>query len=87
MRSANRKGFPRVDHVNNVRHLQNLVHQTRSHCRGSAKRLVDAAEIVEHEIERQGVAVVLEFLGERIGQPGKAAHLRYYGANATGRLP
>jgi len=35
---------------------------------------VDAAEVVEHEIQRQRVAMVLEFFGERAGQASKAAH-------------
>lgn len=31
-------------------------------------------EVVDHEIEANGVHVVLQLFAERIGQPGKAAH-------------
>jgi hypothetical protein len=61
VRSANRGGFPRVDQ-GTTSVIFNLVSQARSNCRGCAERLVDAAEIVEHEIQRQRVAMVSNFL-------------------------
>ena len=48
-----------------------LISASGLHCRGSAKSLVLAAEIVVVDIERQSVAVIVEFLAERIGQPRK----------------
>lgn len=51
-----------VDQRNDIRHFHNAVDQARRHRRRSAKRLVNAAEVIEHEVERQRVAVVLKLL-------------------------
>ena len=40
---------------------------------------MNAGEVVEHEIERQRVNVVLQLLAERIGQPGEAPHGHAHG--------
>jgi hypothetical protein len=40
------------DQSDHVFHVHNSVNDARSHCRGSAKRLEDAAEVIEHERER-----------------------------------
>ena len=45
------------------------------HRRGDTQRLMNAAEVVIHEVERERVLVVLDFLGECIRQPRKAAHV------------
>ena len=37
------------------------------HSRSNAQRLVNLAEVVEHEVKADGVHVVLQLLGERIG--------------------
>ena len=43
------------------------------HSRGDSQGLVYPAEIVMHEVQGDGVLVVLQLLGEGIGQPGKPA--------------
>ena len=43
------------------------------HCRRNAQGLVNAAEIVVHEVKRNRVSVVLNFLRECIGKPRKTA--------------
>jgi hypothetical protein len=48
--------------------------ETCFHCGGNAQRLVNPAEIVVHEVERDGGLMVLDFLGERIGQASESAH-------------
>lgn len=35
---------------------------------------MDATEVVPHEIQRDGMAVILEFLAEGIRQPGEPSH-------------
>ena len=64
-------GLAEIDQRNHVRHLHDAVDQAGSHRGGSAKRLVDAAEVVEHKVERQRVAMVVKLLAERIGEAGK----------------
>ena len=66
---------------------QRLAHASRHRWR-HLQRLVDADEIVEGEIERQGVDVVLEFLAEGVGEPREPAVLhpdREIGALDVGR--
>jgi len=36
---------------------------------------VDAPEIVVHEVQRDSVEVILQFLAEGIRQPGEPSHL------------
>jgi hypothetical protein len=50
-----------------------VVGQPRRHGRGDAERLVDAAEVLVGEVDRNRVLVVLNLLRERIGEAGKAA--------------
>ena len=40
----------------------NMIRNARLHGRGDAKRLMDFREVVEHEMERHGVGVVLDLL-------------------------
>ena len=65
---------PPVDHANHVRHFQNFIHKSRSHRWRSAKRLMDAAEVIKHEVECERVTMVLELLAEGIRQPRETAH-------------
>lgn len=44
------------------------------HGRGHTKGLVDPAEVIIHEVQGDGMDVVLNLLGEPIGQPGEAPH-------------
>jgi len=44
------------------------------------QRLMHAAEVVVHEVERDRVFQVLHLLAERIGQSSEAAHLHPHGA-------
>ena len=52
----------------------NRVSDTRLHCRGHPKRLMNPHEVVIHEVERQGVLQVLHLLRERIGQAREPPH-------------
>lgn len=52
-----------------------MVANLRLHCRGYAQRLMHAAEVVIHEVESEGMTVIVDFLRERVGEPGEAAHL------------
>jgi hypothetical protein len=40
---------------------------------------MDAAEVVVHEVQRDGGAVVLDLLGEGVGQAGESAHRHAHG--------
>ena len=58
-----------MDLVRQLRNLfkaPNVVSHSRFHRRGYAQGLVDAAEIVMHVVERHGMLVVFDFLGESI---------------------
>lgn len=61
-------GVLNIQRPNDIFQLHDTVYQASGHCRGSAKRLVDAAEVIEHEVERQRVAVVLKLFRKRIGK-------------------
>ena len=39
-----------------------------------AQRLMDATEIVVHEVQRHGMLQVLQLLAEAVGKPREAAH-------------
>jgi hypothetical protein len=41
--------LPDVDNGNAIFHLQDAMNNTSGHCRGSAKRLLNAAEVVENK--------------------------------------
>jgi hypothetical protein len=58
-----------VDERHNVFHVPQAIRDTDGHRRGHAERLVHAAEIVKHEVERQGVNVVVDLAAERIREP------------------
>ena len=54
--------IPRVDQRDDIFHAPKFVSRASGHRGSNFQRLMDAAEIVEHEIERQRVAVVLKLL-------------------------
>ena len=54
--------LPDVDNGNAIFHLQDAINNTRGHCRGGAKRLLNAAEVVEKQIQRKSLAMVLKLL-------------------------
>jgi hypothetical protein len=54
--------LPGVDNGKAIFHLQDAINNTGGHCRGSAKRLLNAAEVVEKQIQRKSMAMVLKLL-------------------------
>lgn len=56
-------------------HVPNVVSDSSFHCRGNAQSLMNAAEVVVHEVERDGRDMVLNLLAECVGQPCETAHL------------
>jgi hypothetical protein len=74
---ARRVGY--VDHGNNIFHIVNAVGDASANGWRYAKRLVNAAEVVPKEIERQRVAMILEFLGKGVCQPSEAPHRHAHG--------
>jgi hypothetical protein len=54
--------LPDVDNGNAIFHLQDAINNTSGHCRGGAKRLLNAAEVVEKQIQRKSLAMVLKLL-------------------------
>jgi hypothetical protein len=51
-----------------------MVADSRFHRRSYAQRLVNAAKVVKHEVERQSRDMILYFFAESICQAGKAPH-------------
>ena len=51
-----------------------MVRNTRFHGRGNPQRLVNPGEVVVHEVEADRVRVVLDLLGEAVGQAREASH-------------
>lgn len=51
-----------------------MVSNSGLHCGRNAQRLVDAPEVVIHEVQRYGMIKVLDLLAKVIGQTGEAAH-------------
>jgi hypothetical protein len=47
----------------------------RLHSWRDAESLMDSSEIVKHEIQREGMDMVLNFLGMRIRQLSESAHV------------
>lgn len=43
------------------------------------ERRMRTAVVVEHEVQRHRVQVAFNLLAERIGEPGKAAHVHTHG--------
>ena len=67
--------FPRVDQRNDVAHVHELVSETRCQRWRHAMRLVRSDPIVPNEVERERVAVVLEFLSVARRSSLKCVHL------------
>jgi hypothetical protein len=51
-----------IDQSHDFFHFPSVVGQARFHRRGDAERLVDASEVVVHEVEGDRVLVVLDLL-------------------------
>src|SRR4051812_28715718 len=62
-----------IDQPDDIFHRPQPIRHASGHRGSDAKRLMDADEVVEHEVERQRVVVVFELLRERVGEPGEAA--------------
>ncbi len=63
--------------------LQKPVRDASSHCRRHTQLRVNADEVVIHHVQRDRIDVVLDLLGEGVGQAGKAAHVQ---AGAFGEM-
>jgi hypothetical protein len=68
--------IPSVDQRDNIFHAPKLVGDAGGHRGRDFQRLMDAAEIVEHEIKRKRVTVVFQLFCEGVCEPGKPAHSR-----------
>lgn len=62
-----------LNQCNDFGQRPNVVGQSGFHCRGDAQGLVNAAEVVIHEVYRSGMFVILQLLAKRIGEAGKTA--------------
>jgi hypothetical protein len=60
-----------------------MVGNARFHCRGYSQGLVDAAEIVPSEVERQQSVKLFPLLREGIGQACESPHLHSHGQILT----
>ena len=49
------------------------------HCRGDAKRFVNADKVVIHHVKRDGMGVIFDLLLKGISQAGEAAHVHPHG--------
>ena len=58
----------------NVGHGQSLVGKASGDCRSGTNRLVLPHPVVVDKVERERMAMVLEFFAERVCQAGEAAH-------------
>ena len=56
--------FPFIYDPHDIFHRPELISDARSHGRRQAQGLMDADEILMHEVDRQPVNMVLDFLGE-----------------------
>ena len=54
------------DERRNVRHVPNPIRHASGHCRGHAKRLVNAAEVIVHVVERHGSAWFSSFFEKAV---------------------
>lgn len=54
--------IPGIDQRYDIFHVPKLVRNACCHCGANFQRLMDASEVVEHEVERQRVAVVFQLL-------------------------
>ena len=81
-----RFGLARVDKRHDILHRPKPIRDARRHSRRHAQGLMPTNEIVEHEIERQRVAVVLDLFRERIGESGKPSHAHAHGQIVAFRI-
>jgi len=65
-------GKPAGDIVLAILQIPNVVGKSGLHGRSNPQRLVNPAEVVMHEIDRQRVRVVFHLFAKGVGQPSKA---------------
>jgi hypothetical protein len=63
--------FPIFDHPHHVDQIPQLAGHSGSHRWGHPQALMDANEVVMHEVDRDRMSVVLDLFREGIRQPGK----------------
>ena len=68
---------------NDFVYAPNMVRYARRHRWRDAQRLMDAGEVVEHVVQSDRMLMVLELLGEAVGQPGEPAHSHPHGQVLT----
>jgi hypothetical protein len=64
-----------VHQGNNFFQIPNVVCNSSFHCGRHSQALVNPAEIVVHEVQRNVVLQILDLFAESVGQSGEAAHL------------
>ena len=62
-----------INELEHIGHIPQGVGETYSHCRGHADGLMQASEVVPHEIDRERMTMIFQLLGKGIGQPGKSS--------------
>lgn len=55
-------------------HAPDVIRESSFHRRGHAKSLMDADEVVVHEMQSNSMTVILNLPRESIGEPSKPAH-------------
>ena len=56
-----------------------MIRDSRFHRWRNSQRLVNPAEVVEHVMQRNRMAVIVHFLTESICEPREAAHVHPHG--------
>ena len=62
----NRRLYPSIQQRHQFLKLPNMIAQPGLHRRGYAKRLVNPAVVVVHEVKRHHLGVILDLFGKRI---------------------
>src|SRR5580704_4819857 len=80
--------FPMGDRneIDNLFDAPNMVCDSRFHSWGYPQCLMDTAKIVMHEVQCDSGLVILDLLGEGIGQSSEAAHTHPHGQILTFRI-
>ena len=69
-----RRGCVAIGHHYDFLKTPNVVTQASGHARSDSQCLVDSGEVVVYRVDRNHGRMVLNFLGECIGQSGEAPH-------------
>lgn len=72
-----------IQQLRQILDIPKMLGDARGHRWRDLERLMDAAEIVIHEVQRNRRFVVLDLLAERIGQASEAAHSHPHGEVLT----